>query len=185
MCEVVFEVVNPSGAPLSGTVRVTASGGQESCSADLSVGSCTITLNADGNRTLTASFQGGTLFESSSDTESHQVITPDQPPTAQNDSYGATAGVPLTVAAGQGVLANDSDPDGDSMTASLVSGPGQRYARLQHRWLVRLHPIRDPSSASISFTYQVTRRWPDRHGYRHHHRDLIGVRSWKRNPLQC
>ena len=84
--EVVFEVVNPSGAPLSGTVRVTASGGQESCSAELSVGRCTITLNADGNRTLTASFQGGTLFESSSDTESHQVITPDQPPTAQNDS---------------------------------------------------------------------------------------------------
>ena len=128
--QVVFEVVNPSGAPLSGTVRVTASGGQESCSADLSVGSCTITLNADGNRTLTASFQGGTLFESSSDTESHQVITPDQPPTAQNDSYAATAGVPLTVAAGQGVLANDSDPDGDPMSASLVSGPGPRLVDL-------------------------------------------------------
>ena len=73
-------MVNPSGAPLSGTVRVTASGGQESCSADLSAGSCTITLNADGNRTLTASFQGGNLFESSSDTESHQVITPDSRP---------------------------------------------------------------------------------------------------------
>ena len=34
-CQVAFEVVNPSGAPLSGTVRVTASGGQESCSADV------------------------------------------------------------------------------------------------------------------------------------------------------
>jgi Bacterial Ig domain/Carboxypeptidase regulatory-like domain/Bacterial Ig-like domain (group 1) len=153
--QVVFEVVNPSGAPLSGTVRVTASGGQESCSADLSVGRCTITLNADGDRTLTASFQGGTLFESSSDTESHQVITPDQPPTAQNDSYGATAGVPLTVAAGQGVLANDSDPDGDSMTASLVSGPSSGTLTFNSDGSF----VYTPSASffgSISFTYQVS-----------------------------
>jgi len=153
--EVVFEVVNPSGAPLNGTVRVTASGGQESCSAELSVGRCTITLNADGNRTLTASFQGGTLFESSSDTEPHQVITPDQPPTAQNDSYGATAGVPLTVAAGQGVLANDSDPDGDSMTASLVSGPSSGTLDFNSDGSF----VYTPSASffgSISFTYQVS-----------------------------
>ena len=148
------------------------------------MGRCTITLNADGNRTLTASFQGGTLFESSSDTESHQVITPDQPPTAQNDSYGATAGVPLTVAAGQGVLANDSDPDGDSMTASLVSGPSSgtldfnsdgSFVYTPSAILLREHFLHLPGQ----------RRWPDRHGHRHHHRDLIGVRSWKRNPLQC
>ena len=118
-------------------------------------GSCTITLNADGNRTLTASFQGGTLFESSSDTESHQVITPDQPPTAQNDSYGATAGVPLTVAAGQGVLANDSDPDGDSMTASLVSGPSSGTLDFNSDGSF----VYTPSASffgSISFTYQVS-----------------------------
>ena len=179
----VFEVASPGGTP-TGTVRVTASGGSETCSADVSVGRCTITLNADGNRTLTASFQGGTLFESSSDTESHQVITPDQPPTAQNDNYGATAGVPLTVGAGQGVLANDSDPDGDSMTASLVSGPSSGTLDLQQRWVVRLHPIRVLLREHF-LHLPGQRRWTDRHGYRHHHRDLIGVRSWKRNPLQC
>jgi hypothetical protein len=148
-------VVNPSGAPLSGTVRVTASGGQESCSAELSVGRCTITLNADGNRTLTASFQGGTLFEPSSDTESHQVITPDQPPSAQNDNYGATAGVPLTVSADQGVLANDSDPDGDPMTASLVSGPSSGTLTFNSDGSF----VYTPSASffgSISFTYQVS-----------------------------
>ena len=153
--QVVFEVVNESGAQLSGTVRVTASGGQESCSAELSVGSCTIVLNADGNRTLTASFQGGTLFESSSDTESHQVVTPDRPPTAQNDSYGATAGVPLTVTAGQGVLANDSDPDGDSLTASLVSGPSSGALTFNADGSF----VYTPSASffgSVTFTYQVS-----------------------------
>jgi len=153
--QVVFEVVNPSGAPLSGTVRVTAAGGQESCSAELSVGRCTITLNADGNRTLTASFQGGTLFESSSDTESHQVITPDQPPTAQNDSYGATAGVPLTVSADQGVLANDSDPDGDPMTASLMSAPSSGTLTFNADGSF-VYTSSSSFFGSVSFTYQVT-----------------------------
>jgi adhesin/invasin len=153
--QVVFEVVNPSGAPLSGTVQVTASGGQESCSADLSAGSCTIVLNEDGNRTLTARFQGGNLFESSSDTESHQVITPDQPPAAQNDSYGATAGVPLTVSAGQGVLANDSDPDGDSMTASVVSGPSSGTLTFNSDGSF-VYTSSASFFGSVTFTYQVT-----------------------------
>ncbi len=120
--EVVFQTVT-SGITPSGTVRVTASGGQESCSAEVSVGRCNIVLNADGNRTLTATFQGNSLFNSSSDTEAHQVITPDRPPVAGDDSYPATAGVLLTVSASDGVLANDSDPDGDPMTVSVLSGP--------------------------------------------------------------
>jgi VCBS repeat-containing protein len=44
------------------------------------------------------------------------------PPVASNDGYSATAGVVLNVAA-PGVLANDSDPDGDPLTAVLASGP--------------------------------------------------------------
>jgi hypothetical protein len=80
---------------------------------------------ADGARTLTATFQGNTLFESSSDSESHQVITPDQPPTAVEDGYSTNVGVPLIVTANEGVLANDSDPDGDPKTAELVDGPSR------------------------------------------------------------
>jgi hypothetical protein len=79
-------------------------------------------LTAEGTRTLTARFQGGALFEASSDTESHQVIAPNQPPSATNDSYNATAGVTLNVNA-PGVLANDQDPNGDQLTATVVSGP--------------------------------------------------------------
>jgi hypothetical protein len=117
--EVAFEVTTLGVTP-AGTVRVTASGGSESCSADVAAGRCTIVLSATGTRTLTATFQGGSLFQSSSDTESHQVTGP---PVAEDDNYSANAGVPLTVPASEGVLANDSDPDGDPMTAAVVSGP--------------------------------------------------------------
>jgi adhesin/invasin len=123
--EVVFQVTTAGGGPPSGSVRVTASGGSESCSAEASAGRCTIVLMADGARTLTATFQGNTLFESSSDSESHQVITPDQPPTAVEDGYSTNVGVPLIVTANEGVLANDSDPDGDPKTAELVDGPSR------------------------------------------------------------
>ncbi len=44
------------------------------------------------------------------------------PPTGVDDSYSATAGQTLNVAA-SGVLANDSDPDGDPLTASLSMPP--------------------------------------------------------------
>jgi hypothetical protein len=153
--EVIFEVTT-SGAVPTGTVRVTASGGSESCSADVAVGRCTIVLNGEGSRTLTASFQGGNLFQSSSDTESHQVIAPDQPPTAVDDNYSATGGVPLTVSAAEGVLANDADPDGDPMAAAVVDGPDRGT-------LDQFNPdgsfVYTPSGdffGSDSFTYQVT-----------------------------
>lgn len=43
-------------------------------------------------------------------------------PYAASDSYVTPQGVPLIVDAASGVLANDSDADGDALTASLVSG---------------------------------------------------------------
>jgi hypothetical protein len=152
--EVVFETVTSGIAP-TGTVRVTASGGSESCSADVSAGRCTIVLNADGDRTLTATFQGGNLFQSSSDTEPHQVITPDRPPNAANDDYGAFAGVPLVVSASEGVLANDSDPDGDVMTARLVSGPANGTLTLNSDGSFEYTSSPD-FFTSVNFTYEVT-----------------------------
>lgn len=44
------------------------------------------------------------------------------PPVAVDDSYTTTANTPLKVAA-PGVLANDSDPDGDPLTVRPVSAP--------------------------------------------------------------
>ena len=51
-----------------------------------------------------------------------ETIPPNTAPTAADDSYSAAANLPLTVPA-PGILNNDTDPDGDAMTASLVSGP--------------------------------------------------------------
>jgi large repetitive protein len=117
--EVVFAVTSPGGTP-SGAVQVTASGGSETCNADVAAGRCTITLTAEGDRTLTATFQGGTLFNSSSGSTAHSVVTPDTPPTAVGDGYSATAGFPLSVPA-PGVLGNDSDVDGDPLSAQLLT----------------------------------------------------------------
>jgi hypothetical protein len=50
-------------------------------------------------------------------------------PVAANDDYAATATVALTVAA-PGVLANDTDANGDQLTARLVSGPADPDAVL-------------------------------------------------------
>jgi hypothetical protein len=46
-----------------------------------------------------------------------------QPPVAENDSYSLFAGQTLTVDVAHGVLANDSDSDGDPLTAVDVSLP--------------------------------------------------------------
>ncbi len=51
-----------------------------------------------------------------------QILPASQPPTANSDSYTTDEDVPLIVAA-PGVLANDSDPDGDPLTAVLVTTP--------------------------------------------------------------
>ncbi len=49
------------------------------------------------------------------------VANVNDPPTTANDAYSVIGGTTLTVAA-PGVLGNDSDPDGDALTALLVSG---------------------------------------------------------------
>ncbi|HET8539922.1 MAG TPA: Ig-like domain-containing protein [Anaeromyxobacter sp.] len=45
-------------------------------------------------------------------------------PVAAADAYAVFAGQTLTVPAPLGVLANDSDPDGDPLTAAIASAPG-------------------------------------------------------------
>lgn len=60
------------------------------------------------------------------DTRTPQITitytAPNTPPIAQNDLYTTEQGIPLTVSA-PGVLANDTDPDGNPLSAALVGGP--------------------------------------------------------------
>jgi hypothetical protein len=46
-------------------------------------------------------------------------------PTAVADSYSVLSSGTTVISATGGVLGNDSDPEGDTLTASLVSGPAQ------------------------------------------------------------
>ena len=48
-----------------------------------------------------------------------------QPPLAVADSYRTDPATPLVVGAAEGVLANDSDSNGDALLAELISGAGQ------------------------------------------------------------
>lgn len=55
-------------------------------------------------------------------TVGEELVIPNTPPVAQNDTYTTGFGVTLTVPV-PGVLGNDSDADGDSLTAIKVSDP--------------------------------------------------------------
>jgi hypothetical protein len=50
------------------------------------------------------------------------ILKANQPPVALNDSYSVKENAVLVVPA-SGVLSNDTDPDGDTLTAILLSGP--------------------------------------------------------------
>jgi VCBS repeat-containing protein len=93
----------------------------------------TLTLNPNGSFTYTPeeNFVGEDSFTyqaydgvaySNVATVTITVTPVNDAPVAQNDSYTANEDTPLVVPA-PGVLGNDSDVDGDTLTAVLVSGP--------------------------------------------------------------
>src|SRR5439155_22043274 len=94
----------------------------------------TLTLNTNGSFTYTpaANYNGPDSFTykaqdpsnalSNLATVSLTIIPVNHAPVAVNDSYSTNEDTALTVAA-PGVLANDSDVDGNALTAILVTGP--------------------------------------------------------------
>src|SRR5207249_2728650 len=89
-----------------------------------------------GPDSFTFKANDGTV-DSSAATVTITVTAVNDPPLAANDSYAATEDTVLTIAA-PGVLANDSDVDGDPLTAVIVAGPAHGSVTL---------------TASGSFTY--------------------------------
>jgi VCBS repeat-containing protein len=91
----------------------------------------TLTLNPNGSFTYTptAGYSGPDTFTyRSSDgtldsTPATVTINVNSAPTAVGDSYQATEDQPLVVAAGTGVLLNDTDIESDSLTAEIVTQP--------------------------------------------------------------
>ena len=70
------------------------------------------------------------LAESATATVTFEIAAINDAPLAQNDSYAATSGVTLTLAA-PGVLANDTDVDSGVLTTTIVTGPAHGTVTLQ------------------------------------------------------
>jgi RHS repeat-associated protein len=83
--------------------------------------STTVTLSGDGTHSIVAT---DTDAAGNTGASSPVVFTlqTSPAPVANDDSYAATAGQTLVVPS-PGVLANDTDANGDSLAASLVAGP--------------------------------------------------------------
>ena len=86
-------------------------------------------------------------------TVSITVRSVEDPPAAVNDSYTVAAGGTLNVPAATGVLANDSDGDGDPLTAALVSGPAHGALTFNPNGSFTYTPAAGFSGAD-SFTYR-------------------------------
>ncbi|HVM05660.1 MAG TPA: Ig-like domain-containing protein, partial [Acidimicrobiales bacterium] len=78
---------------------------------------------------------------------------PNRPPVANNDAYTTPQGTALTVPA-PGVLANDSDPDGDPLTAGMPTNPSNGTLNLSTNGGFTYTP--NPGfSGTDSFTYMA------------------------------
>ena len=124
----------------------------------------TLVLNADGSFTYTpvTGFSGFESFtyEASNGTLDSTPATVildvlDHPPTANADSYTASKGQPLVVSAAQGVLANDTDPDGDSLTALDLTNPAHGTLVLNADGSFIYTPAAG-FSGTDSFTYEAS-----------------------------
>ena len=80
------------------------------------------------------------------------VAGANSPPTATNDAYGTSEDTPLVVPAA-GVLGNDTDPDGDSLTAAVAVGPASGSLGLNPDGSFTYTPNADFNGLD-SFTYR-------------------------------
>ncbi len=106
-------------------------------------GTASITVRADDGH--------GALAETTFGVTVNEV---NRPPVAAADSYSTNEDTALTVAA-PGVLGNDTDPDGDSLTASLVTGPAHGTFTLHADGSFSYLPAPNYNGAD-AFAYRVT-----------------------------
>jgi hypothetical protein len=125
-------VSSPGAGTPTGTVTVTMNGGEPAtCSAPVADGQCALSPapTVTGSRTITATYSGDGNFNGDSDTEPHTVNSVNGAPTAVADAYSVNEDQALNENGGSGVLANDTDPDGDNLNAVLEIGSGPTHAQ--------------------------------------------------------
>src|SRR5262249_29321736 len=122
-----------------------------------------VVINADGTVTYTpaANYNGADTFtytisdgHRTADTATVSLtVTPvNDAPTATADAYSTDEDTTLTVGA-PGVLGNDADVDGDSLTAALVAGPTHGMLTLSSNGSFTYTPAAN-FNGTDSFTYK-------------------------------
>lgn len=124
----------------------------------------TVVLNADGSFVYTpaANYAGPDSFSytvtdgravSNTATVSLSVVATNRAPVAGDDAFTTSEDSPLVVTA-PGVLVGDVDPDGDSLTATVVTGPAHGALLLNANGSFTYTPAGN-YNGSDSFTYKV------------------------------
>src|SRR4051812_43438316 len=111
---------DPDGDPLSASLVTGPANGTVSLAADGSL-VYTPAANFHGTDSFVYQASDGTSLGNQA-TVTITVSSINDKPVASNDAYTLDEDTPLTIS-GPGVMANDSDADGDPLAASLVSGP--------------------------------------------------------------
>jgi VCBS repeat-containing protein len=130
---------------------------------DATVTHGTLSLSSDGSFTYTptAGYGGPDSFtyHASDGTLSSSTVTvsltvTDGAPVAVADSYSTNKNTPLNVDAANGVLKNDTDPDGDTLTAVLNANVAHGTLALSANGSFTYTPVAGYSGAD-SFTYHA------------------------------
>lgn len=146
-------LANDTDPELDGLTAVLASGPSSGTLELQSDGSFTFTPAADffGNVSFTYAANDGSLTSALATVTIQVAAQPDNP-TAAVDSYFVPAGGVLSTSAANGVLANDSDADGDGLAAVLLSPPANGSFNLNADGSFTYTP--SPGFAALaSFTY--------------------------------
>lgn len=124
----------------------------------------TLHLNSDGTFRYSpdAGYFGGDsftyfafdgYFDSLSATVNLDIRNSDTPPIAQDDMYSVASGGTLQLGAASSVLANDSDPDGDILSAVLLTPPSNGTLHFDRDGTFTYRP--DAGFVGVdSFTYE-------------------------------
>src|SRR5439155_766642 len=131
-------------APTKGTLALNANG------------SFTYTPNANVNGSDTFTYRASDATLTSPLATVTIAITPvNDAPVATADSYATAEDTPLTVAAATGVLANDTDVDGDPLTAVLATAPAKGTLALNANGSFTYTPNANVNG-SDTFTYRAS-----------------------------
>ena len=119
-------------------------------------GEYTYTPDANFNGSDSFTFQVSDGFLTSNDaTQSIQIAPVNDPPVAANDDYSLNEDSILTTDSSTGVLANDTDIDGGTLSASVVTGPANGTLSLNADGSFTYTPDAN-YNGSDSFTYRVS-----------------------------